>query len=153
MNLEVLKVYDLKRNFLLIGGFRIGGFGEDAAITYEYGADIFEHNAGADGLVTFSRTNDLRMIATVTVMESSPSYRRLGLLLGQQLAELQAGPILPLPFSHTDSLNGDVINSPQCVFVSFPTPNKSRTVSEREFQIALPYAADKVQFGSLNLGG
>lgn len=152
MNLELLKVYDAKQNYISVGGFRLGGFGEDAVVEYELGADIFEHNVGADSLVTFSRTNDLRLIAAVTVMETSPSYRRLGLIINQQLAQLAVGALLPLPYLHADALNGDLIRSAQAVMISYPSPNKARTVSERTFQIALPYAADKMQLGALNLG-
>jgi hypothetical protein len=147
--LNVTQFYNFKTNLLLIGGFKIGGFGDDGGIEYEFGDDIHRHVSTADGQTVVSRVNDARLIVTVTLKETSAGYRRLAQLLKQQLANPLG--LAPLPFVHRDPINGDLVTSSHAVFLNHPSPSKARDAGEREFQILLPYAAFDVQFGSLNL--
>jgi len=147
------KTYDLKYgNRILVGGVLIGGYAEDGGIEYEYGSDVFEPLVGADGQATVSMLNDNSMTATLTLMETSPAYRDLMILLTAQINVVKLGlPVPPLPFVHADSRNGDAVFSGFCVFLNKPAPSKSRTVGEREFRLFLAQAADNITLGALNL--
>jgi hypothetical protein len=146
MALNVAQFYNFKANILLIGGFKIGGFGDDGGIEYEFGDDIHRHTSTADGQTVVSRVNDARVTATITVKETSSGYRRLGQLLQQQL--LVPNALVSLPYVHKDPINGDLVTASQVVFLNYPQPSKARDAGDREFQILLPYA--NVQFGILN---
>jgi hypothetical protein len=149
MALNVTQFYNFKANTLLIGGFKIAGFGDDGGIEYEFGDDIHRHVSTADGQTVVSRVNDARVMATITLKETSAGYRRLALLLQQQLANPLA--ITPLPYVHRDPINGDLVTSSHVVFINYPEPSKSRDAGDREFQILLPYAALSIQFGTQNV--
>lgn len=153
--LQVAQVYDLRHgNVIQLGGVRLGGFGETAAVSYEYGSDLMEDMVSADGFVTVSNLNDYRMRATLTMMETSKSYAYVaGLMTAQQLAIRAGGAIPLLSYQHTDKLNGDKVSSNQAIFLIRPSQTKERTAGEREFTILLPYAADigKQAFGVKNL--
>lgn len=134
-----LKNYDFKDgNILIIGTDRVGGFGADGGIEYEFASSIYEDESGADGQVTVSQLHDYRMYATVTVMETSASYRVLMTALTAQRRQLVK---TPFPFAHRDQINGDQILVTTCVFLDWPTPSKSRVAGEREFRILLPDGA------------
>ena len=81
-----LKTYDLQSVYLTLGGYRIGGYGEDGGIEFEYSADIGELKTGADGQSVFSRINNPAMLCTITVMETSLSYKQLADLMQAQAA-------------------------------------------------------------------
>lgn len=148
-NLSALKTYDFKQgNILVIGGVEVGGYDEDGSITYEFPSELYERKNGADGQTTVSRLNDDDVLCTVTLLESSPAYKQLALLMNFQLNQ---NPIIPLPFVHVDINNGDEIVSAYTVFMTRPTPTKGRTVGTREFQVLLPNVARDIGFGTLNL--
>lgn len=146
--LEMLKTYDFTENDVVLGGHRLSGYGEDGGVEYEQASEIGDHVAGADGQVTFSRNNDKRVIATITVMETSRAYQVLAELLRAQQAQTE---IEPLTYLHRDNINGDQVQSKYAVFLNRPNPSKERTAGEREFQVLLPYAADKMQLGTKNV--
>lgn len=149
MALNVTQFYNFKTNSLLIGGFKIGGFGDEGGIEYEFPDDLHRHVSTADGQTVVSRVNDARVVATITLKETSSGYRRLAQLIQAQLANPLA--LLPLPYVHRDPINGDLITSSHVVFLNFPEPSKARDAGEREFEILLPYAAFDVKFGVNNL--
>jgi hypothetical protein len=140
-----LKTYDFSRVLLIVGGFEISGYGEDGGIEFEYPSDTLEHVAGADGQVTVSRTNDNRMIAHITVMETSRAYRDLATLARTQAAQLAIGP---LPFLMRCLTTGDEVPEQFAAFIQLPTPNKAKTAGERVFDILLPNAKKLAKFGS-----
>jgi hypothetical protein len=96
-----LKTYDLDKVLIIINGIRLTGFGEDAAIAFEPQSNIGEHTVSADGQVTFSRNNDKRVLATITLRETSKAVRDLYALL---LAQNAQPAILPMPFFMQDTL-------------------------------------------------
>lgn len=149
--------YDLRNgNTISLNGIKLGGFGETAAVSYEFVNDRAEHMAGADGIVVISNTNDDRLVATLTFMETSKSYAYVyGLYVAQQAA-IRAGQRIPtLAYYHEDRINGDRVSAPDAVFITVPGPTKEKTAGEREFTILLPYAGDpfRMQMGPRNLGG
>ena len=139
MSSTPLKTYDLNSVFLVIGGRRIGGFGEDGGIEFEFSTERGEMAIIADGQATFSQTNNNLMFATVTVMETSKSYRDLADLYTTQAAE---APKERLNFLMEDELSGDKVTDQYAVFIAVPAPSKGRVAGEREFRIALPNAGD-----------
>lgn len=140
-----IKTYDLASVYLLVGGYRLGGFGEEGGIEFEYGADIGETKVGADGQATFSRNNNDSMTATITLMETSKSYRDLAALMQ---AQIDAETIEALSFRMEDEINGDKVSARYATFLTRPTPNKGRAAGERQFKIFLPNAAAEAKFGA-----
>lgn len=142
------KTYDIQYNYITIGGHRIGGFGDEGVAEYEHASDVVEVAVGADGEVTFSRTNNFLMFVNITVKENSRSVRILDELFRAQ----QATPtILPLPYIHRDVLNGDQVRDQYAVFVQIPGPNKGRTASDRVFRLALPNGRRNQQLATTSL--
>lgn len=140
-----VKTYDLKAVYLLVGGYRIGGFGEQGAVSFEYGSNLVETTISADGQGTVSRSNDDSMTATITVMETSKSYKDLAALMVAQQAQ---SPITRLEFLMKDDINGDKVSARHAVFTMRPKPNKAKKVGEREFELWLPNAGENAQFGA-----
>lgn len=140
-----LKTYDLDKVLGTLGGYRIGGHGETGAFEFEMASDIGDHSVSADGQVTFSRNNDKRVILTITVMETSVSYKDLGVLMKAQ--QLQS-PIEPLVFFMQDSINGDEVEEQYATFLTRPGPSKGKKVGERQFKLLLPNAADMIAWGA-----
>lgn len=141
-----LKTYDLKKVLVTIGGYRIGGWGNDGGIELAYQSPVGELSTGADGQSTFSRNNDPVMIATITVMETSRSYRDLYTLARAQAA---TDAITPLAFLLKDPISGDAVADDYATFVETPAPSKAKTAGERVFVVALPNARDNSKFGEL----
>lgn len=149
--------YDLKnRNFVYLGGQRIGGWGEEGGIEYEEVSPLVEHMVGASGFPVVSNVNDNRLLVTLTVLAQSRSANILHELIQQQVEQFRGtGAILPLPYSHEDTLNGDKVADPCAIFLTRLLPTKGRTASERTTQILLPNAGDPrtMDIGALNLVG
>lgn len=143
-----LKTYDFDRVLLIIGGFEISGYGDDGGIEYEYPSPVLEHGAGADGQVTVSRTNDNRVIAHVTVKETSKAYRDLATLAKAQAAQPS---IAPLPYLMRCVTTGDEMSDQYAAFLNVPTPSKARTAGDRVFDILLPNGRATMKLGSANL--
>lgn len=143
-----LKTYDFALVLLIIGGFEISGYGDDGGIDYEYPSASNEHGVGADGHVTVSRTNDNRMIAHVTVKESSKSYRDLAALERIQRAQ---PTILPLPFIMRCLTTGDEVSDQYAAFLQIPTPSKGKNATDRVFDILLPNGKANAKFGTANV--
>lgn len=140
-----LKTYDLDQVFLTVGGIRITGYGEDDAVTFETASDIIEHAITADGQVVVSRNNDFRVIATITVMETSKSARDLHNMIVAQNAQ---PAILPLPFLCIDGNSGDQIADQYSAFLNFAPPSKAKAAGTREFRILLPDGARDMLLGA-----
>lgn len=129
------KTHDLATCYLSIDGFRIHGFGDGEAITFSPSAADVEHSVGEDGEVTVERTNDERLVATVTVRENSIACRRLGEIRAAQRAE---ATITARPFRWYNEQTGEEVSSEFAVFLDTPEARGGRRVSDRAFQILLP---------------
>lgn len=140
-----LKTYDLKSVYLIIGGYRIGGYGAEGGIEFEFGAPIGEPTIGADGAAVFSRNNDDSMTCRITVLETSKSYRDLATLMAAQREE---APIEALNFLMRDDINGDQVKDQYATFMERPAPSKAKKAGERVFVLFLPNAASTAQFGA-----
>ena len=137
---ELLKTYDFAQVYITLDGRRITGFGADGGVKFTPEADLGEHDAGADGLVTFSRTNDKRVVAEITVKDNSAAYVWLSARMALQQLE---NPILPMPFFMRDINSGEQVSEGQTVFINVPEVEKVKASGDRVFRILLPYARDK----------
>jgi len=136
----MIGAYTFARVVLIVGGFKVHGFGPDAAIEIE-DQEEGELIVGADGEASFSISADESRIVNITIMPTSSSYRTLAELARAQRKTL-AGQILPVPFSLTDLNNGDSMNG-LCLFMNLPFPSKGKRVSPVTFKIALPKPTEK----------
>ena len=137
--------YDLKSVYLTIGGYEIGGYGADGGIEFANGSPVREAMVGADGHGVSSETNDKSMTCTITVMETSKSYRDLATLARNQDGQR---PLEALSFLCRDILNGDEVSEPYAVFLEHAVPSKGKSASERVFVIWLPNGREDAKYGA-----
>lgn len=143
-----LRFWKFDQNALVIGGRRITEFGDDGSIEYSWNSDLVEAAVTADGVPVFSQINDPLCMATVTVKQTGEGYKYLaGLVRAQDLAA--AGAIIPIPYLHTNLLQGDVFKSAWVIFANYPEPSFSKNADEVEFRMYLPFTRDSALFGSL----
>lgn len=143
---EFHRTYDFGQVLCTVGGFEISGWAEDGGIEFEQGGDVAEHVVGAAGEVFTSRSNDKRLTASITVMQNSQGAADLGRLLNAQ--ESATGPIPKVNFYCRNFVTGEIIQDPQAIFIARPDTNQSASATERVFQILLPYAANKIEYGT-----
>lgn len=143
-----VKTYNLKMVKFTLDAILITGFGVDSVAEFERASDIIEDDAGADGQVVASYTNDHRMYCTITLMETSLAYK---LLAARYLIQRALPVLTPMRFLMIDLINGDRITEQYAVFKSMPVPNKGKKAGERAFQFLLPNAGENALFGTLIL--
>lgn len=149
MSFRQTKFYSFEKNFLIINGVRIGGFDDEGGIEYEYDSDLFEVTIGADGEATASYVANDLMAVTITLKETSDSYRILANLAASQrlIARTGTGGLLQISYKHFDPNVGDVVTTNSAIFMGRATPNKGRVAGSREFRLAIPYGALTPLFG------
>ena len=149
MTTKAVRFYNFEKVKLIIGGLIIGEFDEDGGIEFEFNSDLNEPSVGADGTVTISHLNDNMVTATITLKETSRSYRDLADLVEVQVALQRAGTLGAVPFGCIDPITGDEIFEDKAIFLNRPTPSKAKMAGAREFRVLLPYAGDNIAFGEL----
>lgn len=147
MALELLRPYDFNQVLITVNGVQIGGFGEEGGIEFEMGGDMVEHAVGADGTVFVNRSNDKRLIGTITVMQNTASATYLGGLM--QLQDAAVGPLPTINLFVRNIITGEQVQDPQSIFIQRPAPNQNAASSERAFAILMPYAANKIVYGTI----
>lgn len=145
MAVERQSSHDFQQIVCNIDGVIITGWAPDGGVTFEMGGDILEHEIGADGGVHLNRTNDKRVIATLSLAQNTEGCAYLGSLLNLQ--ELTPGPIRTVSFFLRNFVSGEVVKSPDATFITRPAPNQESSKTGREFALLLPYAADKITWG------
>lgn len=145
---NAVHTYDLTQNYLYLGGIRIQGFGDDAAVSYEFDADKNATAVGADGEVSFSRQNNNLMVATITCKETS---KAAGILSEMEREQRDQEVIGRLSYAHRDRIGGDIVTDEYAVFLQTGAPSKSRDAGEREFRIALPNGAASLKLNTQKL--
>jgi hypothetical protein len=147
------KLYDLKGCLLTVGGVGVSGYGTDDAVSFEWAADIVETFDTIDGRLVYVRTNKTDMVATITLMQTSPAIPLLRAQLDFQHGPLK-GPalpvIIPAPFYFSDPTLGDFCTGP-AVFLNRPGTRKGREVGELQFRLSL--VAPVYQLGAFNVAG
>jgi hypothetical protein len=143
--MKPVKTHDLKAVSLSVGGLPITGFGESGAVAFEVMSPIGESKVSADGeTVVFSRNNDPRVLARITVMRNSKAYQTLAGLAKAQRAQES---ILPMPFAMKNWITGAQVTEEYAVFQNIPLPSQEKEAGEDEFEILLPNAYDQVLHG------
>lgn len=133
------KIHDLAQVTLTIGGYVLSGYGEGGAVKVEPVSAAAESSIGADGQVTYSRTNDARAKVTITVRQNSVAHKHLHTLMQAQLA----APVLAaLPFLLINAQTGERINSAYFVFLERPAIEQAQGVTDRVYVGELPYGFD-----------
>ena len=148
---NIVAAFNFNNVIVSLGPVRLGNFGEDGGVTFEYPSEAVNHKVSADGRVTVSKMNDDRMIATVTLMQTSPSNAAMwGSWRAQEAAFAQGLPIPGLPFNVANIRTGDTVNAGQAIILQPPAPDQGQEAGEYEWQILLPYAKRSLVLGILN---
>lgn len=140
------KTHDLAACILTVDGARIEGFGPDEVIEFEWLSPLGEAQVGADGQRTFSRSNDKGAAMTVTLMETSLSYKTLA--ARQQAQELET-PIGRCVVFYRNLISGDEFTEEYATFEARPAMSVGKNAGTRSFRIVLPNAGRLIKYGSL----
>ncbi|MEN0065936.1 MAG: hypothetical protein AAGA48_27595 [Myxococcota bacterium] len=143
-------LYDLKSITLTLGGFQIEGFAENEAIRFEWADDAARVTHTADGAMVVSRSTIDTLFVTLSVMNTSDSYRELAAQVYEQHGfglprELRPNQIGPNPFQMIDGPIGDFCNSRHAVYLNRPNLDKSSNAGMTQFRLALN--KPRFQFG------
>ncbi len=132
--------YDANAVICTTDDLRIQGFAPDSMIEYERLSEA-EVTVGADGFAAVSKASSRALVATLTLLETSPGYRILADFWTEQ--ENTVGPFTVRPFYMEDIINGDIVSDPQAVIIQGPVMSKGARVGTREFKIFLPDPTEK----------
>lgn len=133
------KIHDLSQVTLAIGGYTLSGYGDGGAVKVEPVSPATESSIGADGQVTYSRTNDRRAKVTVTVRQNSVAHKHLHTLM---LAQQTAPVLAPLAFLLINAQTGERVSSAYFVFLERPGVEQAKGVTDRVYVGELPYGFD-----------
>ena len=150
--MELAKEYVLAANTFIFGPLNLSGWGDEGAVEYAPTTeDDAEIVTGNDGGSVLNWSMDSGVIATLSVRETSRTYRELGALLqAQRLLISQGQPSVPMPWTHIDGFNGDELSVPDARIISGPGLTKTNRFSNRPFKIFLPNAKLAMKYGTLN---
>lgn len=123
----------------------LSGYGSGGALDFEVVEDPYEATVGLDGAVAFSENLNEIVVVTITVLETTKAYRKLGRMAQ---AQREAAGLAGAPFFMADPNNGDEVSDDKAVFTSIPGPSKSGTAEDREFALTLPHARPEILYGS-----
>lgn len=137
------KFFNFKANIIMLGGFRLQGYGDEGGVEYEPGDDLHRKMNSADGQPVYSKVNNFDLQVTITVHEMSKAHKRMWQMLKNQMQ--QPTQLSPLPYKHADPINGDLVRAKHAVFMETPTPDKAREAGEIEYVIDLPNALVDMQ--------
>lgn len=128
--------YDLNQCFLIIGSYRIDGFGDGDVISIEPRSDLGDVTVGADGSTAFYRNNNKVHDVKIVVLSTSKGHKNLAALLAAQAGEDE---VSRLRFSFEDTLNGDKCVDKQALFKARPSLIRGTgQVGSVEYSIILP---------------
>lgn len=128
--------YDLNQCFVIVGSYRIEGFGEGDVITIEPRADVGDVTVGADGTSAFYRNNNPVHDVKLILLSTSKGHKNLAAAFDAQNSEDE---ITRLRFSCEDTLNGDKVVEKNALFKSRPKIVRGAGgVSSAEWSIILP---------------
>lgn len=115
------------------GGVPIEGFGDDTMVSWSYDEDFTSDTIGVDGIVTSSKTNDLRATVTFTLKETSQSNAVLDAFAKQRFRGNGSVGVTVLNIINT--LTGEALVAPNAWILSYPDGEFGREASEREWEI------------------
>lgn len=89
-----VRTYDPKQVAINIGGAPMQGFADGTFLNVERENDAFQKVVGADGVVSRAKSNDRSGLATLTLVQTSPSNDLLSALAVAD--ELQNAGVVPI---------------------------------------------------------
>lgn len=128
-----LKTYDPKRISIIIGSHVVKGYAEDTFISIEPAGDGTQAQAGADGEVARSLSNNPLHNIVVTLQQTSDTNDYLSDLLNRDRASGGGGVV---PLQVLDLRGTSVFAASQAWVVNWPTIENGATVGEREWTLA-----------------
>uniref|UniRef100_A0A6M3KSW2 Uncharacterized protein n=1 Tax=viral metagenome TaxID=1070528 RepID=A0A6M3KSW2_9ZZZZ len=133
---NIASSYNFSRVVLTVGGYPIGGYGDDGGVSIDYAGDDATMTQGADGEVVINQLPSQPATVTVTLKEVSKSNAILAGLRDIQRA-LPVGYVLP--FLLLDPSTGESLACAQCAFANRPNVSKTKEAGEREWHLLIPH--------------
>jgi|SRR6186713_991088 len=127
-----LKTYDAKRINITIGSHIVKGYAEDTFISIEPDGDGTAAQAGADGEVARSLSNNPLHTITLTLQQTSDTNDFLSDLLKRDRASGGAGVV---PLQVVDLRGTSLFAASQAWVVNWPTIENGSGVGEREWAL------------------
>lgn len=127
-----LKTYDAKRVNITIGSHTLKGYAEDTFISIEPAGDGTVSQAGADGEVARSLSNNPLVNITITLQQTSDSNDFLSDLFNRDRASGGGGVV---PFQMIDLRGTTLMAASQAWIVNFPTVENGAGVGDREWTL------------------
>lgn len=127
-----LKTYDAKRINITIGSHIVKGYAEDTFISIEPDGDGTQAQAGADGEVARSLSNNPLHTVTLTLQQTSDTNDYLSDLLKRDRAS-GGGGVVPLQI--IDLRGTSLFAASQAWVVNYPTVENGSGVGEREWTL------------------
>lgn len=128
-----LKTYDAKRINITIGSHTVKGYAEDTFISIEPDGDGTAAQAGADGEVARSLSNNPLHTITLTLQQTSDTNDFLSDLLKRDRASGGGGVV---PLQVLDLRGTSLFAASQAWVVNWPTIENGSGVGEREWVLA-----------------
>lgn len=126
--------YSPGNNVCLVGRAKIEGFGPDEAVDIEAAEDASSTQVGLDGQVTSTVISNPTAIASITLMQTSPSMKVMQALF--DLMSVGNGADVGA-FSYNDAESGENHFSRQCRILGRPTYSNGKAAGTRTWKVVL----------------
>lgn len=133
------KTYDPGQVDVIIGGYRIEGFGESSMITITRDSDLFTDKVGVDGEVSASKMYDRRAEMEITLMQTSRSNEDLQTLLDADYAAPNGAGVVGVRVVDRSSVDGNntVFKARSARVTRDPDVSFENEASERTWKIRI----------------
>ena len=125
------KTYSFKHTNVLVGGFKIGGFGEEGGVTVTRAEGKWVMTPGADGRVSRSYVASDAGTIAITLMQTSESNATLSQILATDTTTLRA----QFPVFIQDTLGGSAYSATDCWIQGPPEVTLNKGVEEYTWTI------------------
>lgn len=143
---QEVALYDPKETSITINAHAVSGFADETFITIEMDNDAFTDNAGADGEVVRTKTNDQRATATLTLQQTSQSNNILSTLHNADILVNGAGVFA---FFMNDQVGATLIGAPRAWVTKSAPVSRAKTPQSVVWTIRL--ASTKGFVGGANV--
>ena len=128
--------YDPKQVDVIVGGYRIEGFGESSMVSISRETNPFSDKVGVDGEVARAKMYDRRATMTITLMQTSRSNEDLQTLFDADYAAPNGAGIVGVRV--VDRSSGNTVFEAKSAWVQKdPDVSFESEVTEREWEIRL----------------
>lgn len=121
-------VFDFKDTTTVVASNILTGFMDGTPITVEKNEDRYAQHVGADGQVTYNRSNNNTGTATLTLKQDSPSVPVLDALLKSDES---------FDITLSDSKRGKSVSGENCRFANNPSFTRGAEVEGVEYTILI----------------